>query len=157
MLTVLAFTPEMVPSVCDYIQSISEFDEITSQIPEDRDVCEVKLKELIETGEGVGLLVWDTEFDSVAGIGILCAHTLWWSDTKVLGNILYYIEPMYRRTRAPKLLLDTFKKFADTKNMKLLFDTVSGPSTDFNKFDKYFQYNGLKRIGTQFIYENQVR
>lgn len=150
------FTHTDIPTVCDYIESIREFEEIVRVIPKDRPVCEEKLRSLLEGGEGIGVVVYDTEYDKVVGIGIAVLVEMWWSSEKTWNNVLLYVDPRYRRTSASRLLMNFFKKLSDSSGLPLYFDVISGSETTFNKYEKYFSINGLTKIGSSFIYGTPV-
>lgn len=146
------FASEDIPVICDYIESIREFDEITAIVPKDRAVCEAKLKALVDNEEAYGVIVFDTEFNKIAGIGIITQIEMWWTSAKTWNNVLFYVEQGYRGTSAATLLMDFFKNVSDVTNIPLYFDVIAAPETNFAVYDRVFRYRGLQRVGTSFIY-----
>lgn len=151
------FTHTDIPAVCDYIESIREFEEIVRVIPKDRPVCEEKLRSLLEGGEGIGVVVYDTEYDKVVGIGLAILVEMWWTSDKTWNNVLLFVDPRYRQSGAYSLLMDFFKKLPDATGIPLYFDVISGPETNFKVYDRVFTSKGLTRVGTSFIYEPKDR
>ena len=156
-ITLQRFSSENVEQVCDYIEAIREFDEIVNVIPKDRQVCEDKLRGLLDGNEAIGVILFDNEKEKVVGIGIAALVEMWWTSEKTWNNILFYIDPSYRRSKASSLLMEFFKKTTDTSGVPLYFDVIAGPDTDFTIYDRIFKFKGLKRIGTSFFYEPKAK
>jgi len=146
------FDSSNIDLICDYIESIKEFDEITAIVPKNREVCEAKLRELLDTEQAYGVVVFDSEFDKIAGIGIVTQVEMWWTSEKTWNNILFYVEQGYRGTNASTLLMNFFKDVSDVTNIPLYFDVIASPETNFAVYDRVFRYRGLKRVGSSFIY-----
>jgi len=147
------FDSSNIELVCDYIESIREFDEITREIPKDRAACEEKLVSLLDSEQAIGVVVFDTEAVKIVGIGIITVIEMWWTSQKTWNNVLFYVEQNSRRTRAFKMLMDFFKGISDKTGIPLYFDLVSPPDTNFAVYDKVFKYQGLQRVGTSFLYK----
>lgn len=156
-ITLQRFTSENIPQVCDYIESIREFDEIVQVIPKDRQICEEKLRGLLDGLEAIGVVLFDDEKERVVGIGIAALVEMWWTSEKTWNNILFYIDPAYRRSKASSVLMDFFKGVTDTSGVPLYFDVIAGPNTQFDVYDRIFKFKGLKRIGTSFFYEPKAK
>lgn len=93
------------------------------------------------------------EYDgSLGGILALREATVWYSKTPFLADLVFYVKPSFRSSRAALLLLRQAQKDARLKGLKLLVACNSGD--DIERKENFYRRLGFQKIGASFKWES---
>ena len=147
--------PENVDMFVEYLDTIREFDEISDVIPSDKAMVKTQFHEMIENNAGFAILA--VRDGRPVGCIVTSLHTLWWSKMEFLTNILIYVDPSARGTSVFRDMLNSVKEFALGVGKKLYINTVSGPETRWDTYDRIFTIMGFEKVGTSFLLRDTLR
>ena len=85
----------------------------------------------------------------IVGMLVLCYDSLWFSDSRYLVNLLYYVNDNHRKSSLAIRLLERGKKRAAELGLPLHMSVTYG--TDVERKEKFFLRNGFKKIGGNYL------
>lgn len=92
------------------------------------------------------------EYDgSLGAILALREATVWYSKTPFLADLVFYVKPSFRASRAALLLLRKAQEQATLKGLKLLVACNSGD--DIDRKVNFYRRLGFTQIGASFRWE----
>lgn len=86
--------------------------------------------------------------DYLAGILALREGEWWFSKERFIGDLVFYVRPSHRASRAAVLLLREAKKLAKMKDLPLFLGVMSG--VDVERKDKLYARCGFTRVGGSY-------
>jgi len=89
------------------------------------------------------------EKGQIVGMLILCYDSLWFSDSRHLVNLLYYVDDNHRKSSLAIRLLEAGKKRAAELGLPLHMSVTYG--TDVERKEKFFLRNGFDKIGGNYL------
>lgn len=93
---------------------------------------------------GGGVFIAERNGEMAGSIGAMIAEP-WWSETKTLGDLWFYVRPKHRTSRAGYLLFKAFSETAATLGIRRKVAVVYGDDTE--RKDLFFERFGLIRAG----------
>lgn len=91
--------------------------------------------------------------DEIAGMMTLCLIESFWSDRRTLTNLIYWVDPKYRKSQAGMGLLRAACDYA--KQTGLRFDLRVESYDELDRKDKLFRHMGFKPTGSNYYYGGQ--
>lgn len=83
--------------------------------------------------------------DKLCGVLALQEGEHWYSHSKFLGDLAFYVTPSARASRIASHLLRAAIDYATMRGLPLLMAVVNGE--DVERKDKFYQRHGLVRVG----------
>lgn len=84
----------------------------------------------------------------ITGLMALCKVESYWSDDYTLTNLIYWVQPEYRRSWAGIRLLQAAREFALARELEFNLHVES--YEDLDRKDKFFQKYGFKKCGGNY-------
>ena len=82
----------------------------------------------------------------VVGVLALSRGEHWFSERQFLGDLVFYVAPEYRATRAAHMLLRLGKEAAIMEELPLMMAVVDGG--DLDRKERFYERCGLKKLGS---------
>lgn len=86
--------------------------------------------------------------DSIGGIIAFREATVWYSTAPFIADLVFYVRPAYRASRAASLLLRKAKERAKIKGLPLVLAANSGD--DIPRKVKLYERMGFRQVGASF-------
>lgn len=83
---------------------------------------------------------------SVVGILALVRGEHWFSEREFLGDLVFYVAPEFRATRAAHMLLRLGKEAAIMEELPLMMAVVDGD--DLDRKERFYEQCGLRKLGS---------
>jgi hypothetical protein len=149
----ISFEAKDIPVFVDYLWDLrAEFEELTSIVPIDKDAVEQRLGEAVGNGTALCIAAVD-EANRPVGALILNTYSVWWTSSELLTNTFFFVSQKARRSAIARTFMGMAKELSEKTGKPLWFEVLSGPDTNFPVFERVFGQMGLKKIGTQFLYQ----
>lgn len=87
----------------------------------------------------------------LAGILALREGPWWFSHERFIGDLVFYVRPSHRASRAALLLLKKAKEYARLRGLPLMMAVVSG--VDVDRKDQFFMRQDFKKVGGVYMYQ----
>lgn len=87
----------------------------------------------------------------IAGILALREGPWWFSKEHFIGDLVFYVRPSHRASKAATLLLKRAKEYAKIKGLPLMMAVVSG--VDVDRKDQFFARQNFKKVGGAYMYK----
>src|ERR1044071_7397961 len=97
--------------------------------------------------EHATIIVSEDEF-SITGMMALCLVESYWSDDYTLTNLIYWVQPEYRKSTAGLSLLRAAREYAIERGLEFNLHVES--FEDLDRKDKFFQRYGFARCGGNY-------
>lgn len=90
----------------------------------------------------------DTMVQEIVGVLVLAKGDLWWSDKDFYTNVVFYVEPLYRKRGVSENLLFLAKSFTSDLGIPFIVEILTEHKLPL--FDRYFAMKGFKKIGARY-------
>jgi hypothetical protein len=143
-------TQEDVPGILLFINGFRLENRLIDQFGYDMGKSAEILRRLMKNDRGVVLLALDV--DIIVGIIILGRTTLWWAHKELFSDLIYYVNPAYRKGyEIQSQLLDFTKDFATQTKIPVILDVFSD-SEDHDLKERYLRMKGFKNTGFKVMF-----
>jgi len=103
-------------------------------------------------------IVWVTSFtdkkgrDILTGIMALRLEGVWWSKDRMLVNLVFYVNPLYRSYNLANRLMEIAIDFAKMSGFPLVGSTFQY-TDQVEVLEKYFKRKGFDKLGSVLIHK----
>lgn len=95
------------------------------------------------------VIVWERD-DIIWGFTALNEGEFWYSKEKFLGDILTYVHPDGRKTKAARDLIKAAQQYARIKGLPLVMAPVNG--VDVDRKDALYKRLGFRKLGGTYSF-----
>jgi hypothetical protein len=143
-------TQEDVPGILLFINNFRHENKLVAQFGYDMLKSAEILKRLMKNDRGAVLLAEDV--DIIVGIIILGKMTLWWAEKEFFTDLVFYVNPTYRKDYDIQTkLLNFTKDFATQVQMPVMIDVFNDEDV-LDLKERYLRIKGFKSVGFRVMF-----
>lgn len=148
-LTYRVGTLEDIPGLILFLINFKEENPLMDQFEYDVKGSAETLRRIIQEDQGVILVALND--DIIVGTIVLGKTKLWWAHKEIFTDLVFYVNPEYRKGEVPKKLFEYVKVFADDLKMPIMLSIVKD-STNNELLERYLNIKGFKSVGFRALY-----
>lgn len=95
------------------------------------------------------VIVWEVN-DTIGGFIALQEGEFWYSDERFVADLLFYVHPDHRKSKAGLSLLKAAQQYARIKELPLFMAPVNG--VDVDRKDALYKRLGMRKLGGTYAY-----